>query len=62
MEKVHTGTYRAQPERRIFIEKDDGRKRALGLLAIEIKWGSGSNYPYCKEIGFKIQKKRDTIL
>ena len=37
LEKTHTGKYRAQPERRVYIEKDDGRKRALGLLGIEDK-------------------------
>jgi RNA-directed DNA polymerase len=36
-EKVHSGKYRALPVRRTYIDKEDGRKRALGILAIEDK-------------------------
>lgn len=36
-EQVHRGSYRAQPVRRMYIEKDDGGKRALGIAALEDK-------------------------
>jgi len=36
-ERVHSGRYKAQPTRRSYIEKEDGSKRALGILAIEDK-------------------------
>lgn len=36
-ERVHRGSYRAQPVRRMYIEKDDGGKRALGIAALEDK-------------------------
>ena len=35
--RVHTGTYRAQPSRRGFIPKADGRQRPLGIAALEDK-------------------------
>jgi RNA-directed DNA polymerase len=35
--RVHRGAYRAQPSRRVYIEKDDGRKRPLGVAALEDK-------------------------
>ncbi|CDZ67824.1 Bll8206 protein [Neorhizobium galegae bv. orientalis] len=36
-ERVHRGTYRAQPSRRRFIPKADGRLRPLAIAAIEDK-------------------------
>ena len=35
--RVHTGAYRAQPSRRVFILKEDGRQRPLGIAALEDK-------------------------
>ena len=35
--RLHQGAYRAKPTRRVFIEKADGRQRALGLAALEDK-------------------------
>src|SRR6202011_3201287 len=35
--RVHRGAYRAQPSRRVYIEKGDGRKRPLGVAALEDK-------------------------
>ncbi len=37
LEKVHSGKYKALPVRRTYIDKEDGRKRVLGILAIEDK-------------------------
>lgn len=36
-EKVHLGTYRAQPSRRTYIPKADGKKRPLGVATLEDK-------------------------
>lgn len=36
-ERLHVGSYRAQPVRRSYISKADGRKRALGVTALEDK-------------------------
>ena len=35
--RVHQGTYRAQPSKRAFIPKPDGRRRPLGIAALEDK-------------------------
>ena len=36
-DRVHRGAYRAQPSRRAYIEKTDGRQRPLGIAALEDK-------------------------
>jgi RNA-directed DNA polymerase len=35
--RVHRGTYRAKPSRRVYIPKPDGRQRPLGVAALEDK-------------------------
>lgn len=36
-ERLHRGAYRAKPSRRVFIPKQDGRQRPLGIAALEDK-------------------------
>ncbi len=36
-DRVHRGTYRARPSKRAYIPKADGRRRALGIAALEDK-------------------------
>src|SRR5258706_15147206 len=35
--RVHSGAYRAQPSRRVYIPKPDGRQRPLGIATLEDK-------------------------
>ncbi len=36
-DRIHRGAYRAQPSRRIYIPKADGRQRSIGIAALEDK-------------------------
>jgi retron-type reverse transcriptase len=35
--EIHSGAYRAQPSRRVFIPKADGKQRPLGIASLEDK-------------------------
>jgi group II intron reverse transcriptase/maturase len=35
--RIHRGTYRAKPSRRVYIPKSDGRQRPIGVAALEDK-------------------------
>ena len=35
--RIHSGSYQAKPSRRVWIPKNDGRQRPLGIAALEDK-------------------------
>ena len=36
-ERIHNGTYRAKPSKRIYVPKPDGKQRPIGIAALEDK-------------------------
>lgn len=40
--RIHRGAYRAQPSRRIYLKKPDGRQRPIGIAALEDKIVQGA--------------------
>src|SRR5712692_3098015 len=51
--RVHRGAYRALPSRRVYIQKEDGQQRPLGVAAVEDKIVQASRRTYpgkCRQL------------